>query len=127
MADNGVPNVNFKGFMADSAQANWIAVKKVYGSGNPDEPMEDCERTCFYHWSPNLNKYTMKYIKPELQYQHKQLSRDYKDAKTQRKADEKYHAIRAWCATSGPAREECLSSLSEWLGFWHHQCRQWGG
>ena len=49
MADNGVHNVNFKGFMADSAQANWIAVRKVYGSGNPNEPMEDRERTCFYH------------------------------------------------------------------------------
>ena len=29
MADNGVPNVNFKGFMADSAQANWIAVRTI--------------------------------------------------------------------------------------------------
>lgn len=127
MAENGVPNVNFKGFMADSAQANWIAVRKVYGSGNPDEPMEDRERTCFYHWSANLDKYTTKYIKPEMQFQHKQLCRNYRDAKTQREADEKYHTIRAWWATSGAARDECLSSLSEWLGFWHHRYRQWGG
>ena len=113
MAENGVPNVNFKGFMADSAKANWIAVRKVYGYGNPDEPMEDRERTCFYHSSANLDKYTMKFIKPELQFKHKQLCRDYREAKTQREVEEKYHAIRAWWATSGAAREECLASLSE--------------
>jgi hypothetical protein len=26
MANNGVPNPNFKGFMADNAQANWNVV-----------------------------------------------------------------------------------------------------
>ena len=31
MLENGVPNVIFKGFMADSAQANWIDVRKIYG------------------------------------------------------------------------------------------------
>ena len=35
MLENGVPNVNFKGFMADNAQANWIAVRKIYEDGDP--------------------------------------------------------------------------------------------
>ena len=35
MACHGVPNSNFKGFMADSAQANWNAVRVVYGSETP--------------------------------------------------------------------------------------------
>jgi hypothetical protein len=39
MSNNGVPNVNFKGFMEDSAQANWNVVKKIYGDGEPTLPM----------------------------------------------------------------------------------------
>ena len=35
--------------MADSAQANWNAVRIVYGGGDPTVPMENCERTCLFH------------------------------------------------------------------------------
>jgi hypothetical protein len=49
MAKNGVENTNFKGFMADSAQANWNVVQIVYGSGEPKVPMENQERTCLLH------------------------------------------------------------------------------
>lgn len=35
MAKNGVSDANFKGFMADSAHANWNAVMKIYGEGGP--------------------------------------------------------------------------------------------
>ena len=49
MRENGVDTVNFKGFMADSAQANWNAVRKVYGSGDPGVCMEGRERTCLFH------------------------------------------------------------------------------
>ena len=35
MAKNGVPNVNFKGFMADSTKTNWNAVKMIYDDGDP--------------------------------------------------------------------------------------------
>jgi hypothetical protein len=41
-----VENPNFKGFMADSTQANWNAVRIVYGSGDPKVPMENREHTC---------------------------------------------------------------------------------
>ncbi len=127
MAENGIQKVNFKGFMADSAGANWIAVRQVYGSGDPKEPMPDRERTCLFHWAANLDKYATKYIIPSLQYQFKQLCRDYKDSKTQEDADAKYHAIRGWWATSGATTEEGMEHLSEWLGFWHYRYRQWGG
>ena len=50
------PNVNFKGFMVDSAHANWIAVRKNYGDGDPSIPLEGHERTCLFHWSANLDK-----------------------------------------------------------------------
>jgi hypothetical protein len=39
MLTKGVPNPNFKGFMAGSAQANWNVVQIVYGCGDLGEPM----------------------------------------------------------------------------------------
>ena len=53
MLENGVPNVNFKGFMADNAHANWIAVRKNYCDGDPSFPLESHERTCLFHWFVN--------------------------------------------------------------------------
>jgi hypothetical protein len=38
MQKNGMEKPNFKGFMADSAQANWNTVRIVYGSGDPRSP-----------------------------------------------------------------------------------------
>ncbi len=38
MANNGVPNPNFKGFIAKNVKANWNVVQIVYGSGNASEP-----------------------------------------------------------------------------------------
>jgi hypothetical protein len=46
---NGVTNVNFKGFMCDSTQANFNAVRVLFGSGDPKVPMENRERTCLFH------------------------------------------------------------------------------
>jgi len=43
MEKNGLPNTNFKGFMADSAQANWNAIRIVYGSEDPSMKMVDQE------------------------------------------------------------------------------------
>ena len=82
MAKNGVSKVNFKGFMADNAQANWIAVRMIYGDGDPTLPMVARERICFFHWSASLDKVIQKYIKPSLMFQHKQIRKNYKDDKT---------------------------------------------
>ena len=46
---NGVTNPNFKGFMADSAQANWNVVCIVYSSKDPLVKMVDRERTYLFH------------------------------------------------------------------------------
>jgi len=85
------------------------------------------ERTCLFHWSASLDKVTQKYIKPSLQFQHKQICKDYKDAKTMDDAETKYHVIRSWWLLSGAASEESILGLSEWLGFWNFRYRQWGG
>jgi hypothetical protein len=49
MANNGAPNPNFKGFMANNAQTNWNIVRIVYGSGDANELMVDKNQTCFFH------------------------------------------------------------------------------
>jgi hypothetical protein len=122
-----VSKVNFKGFMADSAQANWNAVRKIYGVGDPSLPMVGRERTCLFNWSQSLDKVTQKYMKTSLQFQYKQLCKDYKDVKTIDEGETKYHVIRSWWLSSGDAPEEGILGLSEWLGFWHFRYRQWGG
>jgi hypothetical protein len=56
MANNGVPNPSFKGFMADNAHANWNVVRIVYGSRDVNESMVDREQTCFFHWNQSMDK-----------------------------------------------------------------------
>jgi hypothetical protein len=127
MHEHGVSSINFKGFMADSAQANWIAVRKVYGGGDENTPMKDKERTCLYHWSVNLDKYTQKYIKPSMQAHHKQLCQAYKNAKSLEEAETQFHVIKNWWLSSGAATEDGVTHLQEWFGFWHFRYKQWGG
>ena len=56
--------VNFKGFIAYSTQANWNAVRKIYGVGNPSLPMVGRERTFIFHWFQSLDKVTLLAINP---------------------------------------------------------------
>lgn len=72
--------MNFKGFMMDNAQTNWIAVREIHGKGNPSLPIVGCKRTYLFYWSQRLYKVTQKYIKASLQPQHKHLFKDYKNA-----------------------------------------------
>jgi hypothetical protein len=127
MAANGVANVNFKGFMADSAQANWNAVRTIYGTGDPKQPMENRERTCLLHWTTSLNRHTQKFIKPDMQFQHNVLCKQYKNSKCMEEAETRYLAIRAWWLSSGAASEDAIRELDLWLAFWHFRYRQWGG
>jgi predicted phage tail protein len=43
MANNGVPNLNFKGFMVDNVHANWNVVQIIYGSEDLSESMVNRE------------------------------------------------------------------------------------
>ena len=101
MAENNVPNINFKGFITNSAQANWNAVRTIYRDDDPSLPMVTRERTYLFYWSASLDKVTQKYIKPSLQFQHKQICKCYKEAKTMDDAEIKYHVIRSWWLSSG--------------------------
>ena len=127
MERHDVPHPQFMGFMADSAQANWNAVRIIYGNGNPADRMEDRERTCFFHWSQSLEKHNKQYIAEEFRDQHKRLCMQYRDSTTMAEAETRYLAIRAWWVSSGAASETSLRSLDLWLAFWHFRYRQWGG
>jgi hypothetical protein len=85
-----------KGFMADSAQANWNVVQIVYGSGDPKVPMENRERTSLVQWTTSLKRHTQKFIKPNMQDQYNHLCKQCKDSKTMDEAESRYLAIRAW-------------------------------
>lgn len=85
--------VKFKGFRADSTQANWNANRKIYRGNDLSLPMVDQERTCHFHWSTSLDKVTQENIKVDLQFQQKQLWKDYYDGKTIDDANTKYHVI----------------------------------
>ena len=95
MAQCGLDHPNFKDFIADSAMANWKAVRIIYGSRSGQEKMENRERTCLLHWSTSLQKHTQKYIKGDLQYQHTTLCKQYKISQTMEEAETRYLAIRS--------------------------------
>jgi hypothetical protein len=58
MLNLGFPKPNFKGFMVDSAQANWNAIKIAYGFEDLSIKMVDKECTCLFHWIQLLDTHT---------------------------------------------------------------------
>ena len=107
----------FKGFMADSAQANWNAVQIVYGGGDLTVPMEERERTCLFHWMQSLEKHTKADIRGDLQEQHKQLCKQYWTTSSMEDTEVCYFAIKAWWLSFGATTTEGLQRLELWLSF----------
>jgi hypothetical protein len=116
---NGVANMNFKGFMCDSAQANFNAMQVLFGSGDPKVPMENKERTCMFHWKMALERHTKQLIKPELQSEHIRLCQDYRMCQSIGEVDSKLASIKALWFSSRAASEFGLKELNNWIGFWH--------
>jgi hypothetical protein len=116
---NGVANVNFKGFMCDSAQANFNTVRVLFGSGDPKVPMENKKRMCLFHWKMALGCHTKQLIKPELQSEHIRLYQEYRMCKNIEEADSKLASIKALWFSSGAVSESGLKELNNWIGFWH--------
>ena len=108
-----VPKVNFKGFNVDNAQANWNARRITYRDNDPSL-MITCERTCLFHLSASVDKVTQTYIKPSLQFQSKQICKDYKDAKTMDDTETKYNVICGGCHSELPQNEAFLDFQSGW-------------
>ena len=127
METHGVVKVNFMGFMVDGAQANWNAIRIIYGSGNASEVMIDRERTCLFHWSQSLQQHTKADIRQDLRAQHMKLCQQYKNAATLAEAKTKFLGIRTWSMSSGAASEKGLARFETWLAFWHFCYCQWRG
>jgi hypothetical protein len=89
--------------------------------------MMDQERTCLFHWAQSLEKHTKADICADLQHQHRQLCRQYKNAASASESETRYLAIRAWWLSSGATSEDGLGRLELWLAFWHFRYRLWGG
>jgi hypothetical protein len=70
--------------------------------------MVDKERTCLFHWTQSLEKHTKADIRQDLQYQHRVLCQQYKNAKSMAEAETKFLAIQAWWMSSGAATEQAL-------------------
>jgi hypothetical protein len=77
MEKHGMSNVNFKGFMCDSAQANSKAVRVIFGSKESTVPMENRERTCLLHWKMALERHTKQLFCFGLQVEHIWLCQEY--------------------------------------------------
>ena len=101
-------------------------MRAIYEDGDPNLPMVAHERTCLFHWYVSLDKVIQKYIKPFMQFQHKQICKDYKNAKTIDDAEIKYHMIYSWWLSFKDVSKKYILGLSEWLGFWHFCYKQWG-
>ena len=127
MARHGVPSSKFKGFMADSTQANQNAVKVNYDSDDATIPMKDQKKTCLFHQVQFLEKHTKADICADLHYQHRQFCRQYKNAASASEPETQYLAIQAWWLSSRATSEEGLSQLELWLVFWHFRYCQWSG
>ena len=95
MIRHGIPSPQFQGFMGNSAQANWNAVRIVYGGGDSKVTMAGREQTCFFHQTQSLEKHTKEYIKHDLQDQHKQLCIQYRNVISIDEAETCYLAIKA--------------------------------
>jgi hypothetical protein len=53
----GLANPNFKGFIADNAQANWNVVCIVYSFEDAFMKMVDKEQTYSFHWTQMFDKH----------------------------------------------------------------------
>jgi hypothetical protein len=110
MEKHGMSNVNFKGFMCDSAQANFNAVRVIFGSGDRTVPMENRERTCLFHWKMALERHTKQLIRSDLQAEHIRLCQEYRMSPSIADANAAMASIKAWWFSSGAVSEDGLKS-----------------
>ncbi len=115
MEKNGIHNPNFKGFMADNAQANWNIIQIVYGSRYPSEPRVDREQTCFFHRNQSLD--TKQRIKPKMRKKHRTFRYEYKNVIYLEEVDVQYATIHYLWYSLGVVDEAGLQELENWLNF----------
>jgi len=80
MKEKKVEMLEFKGFMADNAQANYNVVHIVFGwLGDPSQPLHNKERTCLFHYVQSMGIHINNLIRmPHLHVQHMEICNNYK-------------------------------------------------
>ena len=126
MEKHGIRDVNFTRFMADSAQANFNAMRGMFGFGDKSKPMVGKEKTYQFHLSQTLDRHTKQFIKLELQDALKRLCHEYRLYTIKDERDSAMEAIRAWWFSCGAVSESGLKELNDWLNLWHFRFHQWG-
>lgn len=124
MMRHGHSPADFHGFMADEAQANWRAVRKVF-NGGPDNELVGRERSCLFHWAQSLEIHTTKYVHKEHQRKHKELCEQWRVSRTKEEATLQYRVIRQWWRT-GKVSDHDLAYMDSWMGWWNIRIAHWG-
>ena len=121
---SGFPIPEFRGFMADEANANWIAVRTVY-FGGAKKTQPDKERSCTFHWEQSMVRHTQKCIRPSSQEEHKCLCRKWRNAMSENASEICKNEIRKfWRAGHANAGE--IPALETWLAWWDNRAFHWG-
>lgn len=115
---------DFAGFMADEAEANWLAVRRVY-NGGPHNVMEGRERSCLFHWEQSLCKHTKKLIPAHKQRDHIDMCESWRLAKTEEIASLQSRSIKEWWHLN--VEKENIKALQRWLNWWEKRIAHWGG
>lgn len=124
MTQNGFPEADFFGFMADEASANWLAVRTVF-NGGPENIMEGRERTCLFHWKQSLHIHTKKHVKECSRQEHIELCEKWRLCTHINDASNQSRQIRQWWR-NGNVYESSLPSLDIWLSWWEVRIAHWG-
>lgn len=124
MEQSGHGKADFRGFMADEAQANWRAVRIVF-NGGPSNEMVGRERSCLFHWEQSLHIHTTKFIQKEHQPEHKAICEKWRKASTKEEAVAQSRYIRQWWKT-GKVRDSDLPALDSWMSWWNVRIAHWG-
>lgn len=120
--ENGLPKVYIHGFMADNAQAGWIAVRNVFFNGVPDATRE---RSDAFHYEMSMRKHNEECIIDGKQAEHKRLWVLLREAKSYNLAYQISTRISAWWR-EGNALPGKLKVLEAWKAWWVGRWRQWG-
>lgn len=124
MEKHGFPKAQFKGFMADEAQANWRAVRTVF-NGGPENRMEDQERSCLFHWEQSVHNHAKACIAPHCQEEFKSMCRRWKNAPSQSAAEIEMNRLREWWSFPGHANDSTIGRLETWIVWWHARISHW--
>lgn len=120
--ENGLENITIKGFMADNAEAGWIAVRNVFFGGFPDP---ERERSDAFHFRQSFIRHSQDGIKPEKREAHFKLWERMRHAASYVEAYRLADEIRVWWS-DGNCIPGKLKMLEGWIAWWVVRWRQWG-